>query len=212
MKIAFFMYQGMTALNLIGPYEILSRLPEVQVLRVGQEKGSVITDTGLQLFADYSFSDVAKAEILIIPGAGRATSFEVNDDVLNWIRKIHKEALWLASVCTGSLILGATGLLVGKKATSHWAAIHRLKKWGAEPVHERVVIDGEFITSAGVSAGIDMALVLTGKLFGEEVAQAIQLGIEYDPDPPFNAGSPSKAPIRIVERLRDKMSKEFDAV
>lgn len=210
MKIAFFLYDGMTALDLIGPYEILSRLPGVKAFRVGREKGKISTDSGLQLYADYTFDEVTEADILVVPGAGKATSFESDRKVLDWIRSIHDKSLWTATVCTGSLILGAAGLLTGKKATCHWAAIQRLEKYGAERVFERVVIDGKIITSAGVSAGIDMALTLTAKLFGDEIAKAIQLGIEYDPDPPFDAGSPSKAPEQIVTLLREKMTGEFE--
>lgn len=204
------MYEGMTSLDLIGPYEILSRLPGVEVLRVAKEKGKITTDADLQLFADYSIKDVSNADILLVPGAGKAPTFEKDEEVMQWIRLIHEGSTWTTSVCTGSLILGAAGILEGKKATSHWAALDRLQKYGAEAVHERVVMDGKIITAAGVSAGIDMALSLTAKLFGDTLAQALQLGIEYDPAPPFDVGSPSKAPAEIVTMLRAKMTGEFE--
>lgn len=210
MKIAFFLYEGMTSLDLIGPYEILSRLPGVEAIRVAKEKGIITTDADLQLFADFSIRDVSNADILLVPGAGSAVTFQKDQEVMQWIQSIHEGSTWTTSVCTGSLILGAAGILKGKKATSHWAAIDRLPQYGAEVVSDRVVMDGKVITAAGVSAGIDMALSLTAKLFGDDLAKALQLGIEYDPAPPFDVGSPSKAPAEIVAMLRTKMTGEFE--
>lgn len=211
MKIAFLFYEGMTALDVIGPHEILCHLPGAEVFRVAKQKGNVTTDSaGLVLHAEYSLSDVHEADILVIPGAGRAATLREHFEVLEWIRSIHAGTRYTVSVCTGSLILGAAGLLSGKKATSHWAALERLSKWGAIPVEARIVEDGKLITAAGVSAGIDMALLLTSKVAGEAAAKAIQLGIEYDPAPPFDSGSPRKAPKMVVDTLRSLMMAGFE--
>lgn len=211
MNIAFLFYEGMTALDVIGPHEILCRLPGAKVFRVAQQKGKVTTDSaGLVLQAEYSLSDVTDADILVIPGAGRAATLRDVPEVLDWVRSIHAGTRYTVSICTGSLILGAAGLLSGKKATSHWAVLDRLTKWGAISQEARIVEDGKLITAAGVSAGIDMALLLTSKVAGETVAKALQLGIEYDPAPPFDSGSPKKAPIAILEALRTRMSAGFE--
>jgi len=130
--------------------------------------------------------------------------------VLDWVRSIHAKTTWTTSVCTGSLILGAAGILSGIKATTHWAALDRLKKWGANPIEERIVESGKIITAAGVSAGIDMALALAAKISGERVAKSLQLGIEYDPEPPFDSGSPKKADPELLESLRQRMVKLFE--
>lgn len=193
MKIAFLFYEGMTALDAIGPHEILSRLPGAEVFRVAKTTGPVRTDSGLILTADYPLSAITQADILLIPGAGSAATLRNHPEVLEWVRSIHATTTWTTSVCTGSLILGAAGILQGLRATTHWAALDRLKLWGAEVVEARIVEDGKVMTAAGVSAGIDMALTLTAKIAGSEFAKSMQLGIEYDPQPPFDEGSPEKA-------------------
>lgn len=210
MKIVFLLYDGMTALDLVGAHEILCRLPDAEVKRVAYASGRINTDSGLILHADYELSDVSDADILFIPGAGNATTLQHYPEILNWTRFIHSQTTWTTSVCTGSLILGAAGILSGIKATSHWAALDRLRKWGAEPVEERIVQSGKIITAAGVSAGIDMALTLAAKISGENVAKALQLGIEYDPEPPFDSGSPKKADSKLLESLREKMMVSFE--
>jgi transcriptional regulator GlxA family with amidase domain len=210
MNIVFLFYDGMTALDAIGPHEILCRLPGITVKRVAKSIGKIHTDSGLILIADYCIADVADADILFIPGAGNATTLQNHPEILDWVRLIHSKSTWTTSVCTGSLILGAAGILVGKKATTHWAALDRLTKWGAEPIQERIIESGKIITAAGVSAGIDMALTLAAKISGETVAKSIQLGIEYDPEPPFDTGSPNKAEPTLVERLRNKMVSAFE--
>lgn len=211
MRIAFLFYEGMTALDAIGPHEVLCRLPGAKVFRTARHPGPIKTDSaGLTLFADYGIDEVSHADVLVIPGAGTATSLRDQPELLAWVRTLHETTQWTASVCTGSLILGAAGLLSGCKATTHWAAMDRLASWGAFPVHSRVVEEGKIITAAGVSAGIDMALTLMAKIAGSQTAQALQLGIEYDPEPPFDTGSPEKAPKALLEALRARMTASFE--
>lgn len=211
MQIAFLFYDGMTALDAIGPHEILCRLPGAKVQRVARKAGTVRTDSaGLELVADYALADVSYADILVIPGAGSATTLRDFPEVLAWVRSIHATTQWTTSVCTGSLILGAAGLLSGLRATTHWAVMDRLIAWAAEPISERIVESGKVITAAGVSAGIDMALILAAKVAGPQVAQTLQLGIEYDPEPPFDVGSPKKANPKIRDALLTRMSAQFE--
>lgn len=213
MQIAFLFYDGMTALDAIGPHEVLSRLPDAKVLRVARKPGIVRSDSAsLDLIAEYSLTDVSHADVLVIPGAKTATTLRDHPELLAWVRSIHTTTKWTTSICTGSLILGAAGLLDGLKATSHWAVLDRLHVWGANPIQKRVVEDGKVITAAGVSAGIDMALTLAAKIAGPSVAQALQLGIEYDPEPPFDVGSPEKANPKIREALLARMKTRFESV
>ena len=210
MQITFLFYDGMTALDAIGPYEVLARLPGASVQMVGLHRGPIKTCAGLTMVADYALTEVSKTDVLVIPGGGKATSLSKFPEILAWIKAIHPSTTWTTSVCTGSLILGAAGLLSGIKATTHWAVMDRLPTWGALPTHERVVESGKIITAAGVSAGIDMALLLAAKISGPEFAQSIQLGIEYDPEPPFNCGSPEKAPPAIVAALKALLMERFE--
>lgn len=210
MQIVFLFYDGMTALDVVGPHEILCRVPKTSIKRVAKAAGIVKTDSGLTLYADDALSDVLNADILFVPGAGNATTLQKYPEILDWVRLIHSKTTWTTSVCTGSLILGAAGILSGLNATSHWAAINRLSKWGGEPTQKRIVESGKIITAAGVSAGIDMALTLAAKISGEYVAKTLQLGIEYDPEPPFNSGSPEKAEPELVENLRKRMVTLFE--
>jgi putative intracellular protease/amidase len=204
MRIAILIFDGITALDAVGPYEVLSRLPAAEVRFVGAEVGPKRTDTGaLALTADAPLGELRDPDILLIPGGPGNRPLLEDAVVLDWIRGADESTRWTTSVCTGSLVLGAAGVLEGKRATSHWAYRDGLAAFGAVPVAERVVEDGKVITAAGVSAGIDMALHLAARVAGDDVAQAIQLGIEYDPDPPFDAGSPERAPEDIVARLRD---------
>ncbi|MBL8189651.1 MAG: DJ-1/PfpI family protein [Acidobacteria bacterium] len=205
MEIAILLFDRFTALDAIGPYEVLSRIPNASVKFVAKQAGSVRSDQGsLAIIADYSLDEVPSPDILVVPGGPGQSALMEDEPILNWIRRAHETSTWTTSVCTGSLLLGAAGLLKGVKATSHWLADGVLSQLGAEPTAERVVIEGKIITAAGVSAGIDMALKLVALECGETWAQSIQLGIEYDPQPPFDAGSPSKAPTEIVERLRSR--------
>jgi putative intracellular protease/amidase len=203
MNIAVLLYDRFTALDAIGPYEVLSRLPSASVTFVAAEPGPVVTDNGmLTLVAEHSIKDITRTDIVLVPGGPGEVAARAGGSALEWLRAVHDTSTWTTSVCTGSLILAAAGLLDGRRATSHWLALEKLGEMGAEPVSERVVFDGKIVTAAGVSAGIDMALTLAGKVAGEAVAQAIQLGIEYDPQPPFDSGSPAKAPAEIVEAVR----------
>jgi transcriptional regulator GlxA family with amidase domain len=202
-EIAILLYEKMTALDAIGPYEVLGGMPGAKVRFVAREKGIKRTDSGYNLLnAEYGLDEITAPDIVLVPGSSYPQATMRDEAVLRWLRDVHAKTKWTTSVCTGSLILGAAGLLQGVKATSHWMALDGLKKFGAEPVKERFVRDGKIITAAGVSAGIDMALTLAAIECGDAVAQSIQLMIEYDPQPPFDTGSVDKAPTAIVERLR----------
>jgi transcriptional regulator GlxA family with amidase domain len=191
-EIAFFLYDDMTALDAVGPYEVLARLPGVEVRFVASMPGPKRTDAGLSLTADSSLEDVQAPDVIVIPGSAKVPFLD-DPAAIEWVRNAHETSKWTTSVCTGSMLLGAAGLLMGKRATSHWAVRNQLQRFGAEPVAERVVIDGKIITSAGVSAGIDMALTLAALEAGEDEARALQLIIEYDPQPPIQSGSLEKA-------------------
>jgi putative intracellular protease/amidase len=200
--IACFLFDGITALDIVGPYEVLQRLPEANVKFVAKEAGPVRTDnTFLALVADYATDDVTSADIVVIPGGFATVGLEHDEPTLDWIRAIDQTTTWTTSVCTGSMLLAAAGLLDGKEATSHWGSLDRLKEYGAIPTSRRVVEQGKYITAAGVSSGIDMGLTLAAKVAGDDYAMCLQLGIEYDPQPPFDAGSIDKAPANVVEIL-----------
>jgi transcriptional regulator GlxA family with amidase domain len=199
MEIAIPLYDRFTALDAVGPYEVLWRVPGARVRFVGVEAGPYRTDRGLEMIADAALDDVPSPDMIVVPG-GTGTLAALEDArLVDWIRGAHATSTWTASVCTGALLLGAAGVLDGLRATTHWAYMDRLAGYGAQATSERVVEQGRIITSAGVSSGIDMALVLAARLAGDDVAQAIQLRIEYDPEPPFHTGSLAKAPARIVE-------------
>jgi putative intracellular protease/amidase len=203
MNTAILLYDGFTALDAIGPYEVLSRIPGARATFVAVERGPVRTDNDmLSLVADRTLGEVPAPEVVLVPGGPGEVAARAGGPALEWLRAAHETSRWTTSVCTGSLVLAAAGLLQGRRATSHWLALDTLGELGAEAVPERVVFDGKIVTAAGVSAGIDMALALTAEIAGADVAQAIQLGIEYDPQPPFDAGAPHKAPAEIVARLR----------
>jgi transcriptional regulator GlxA family with amidase domain len=201
-KIAILLYDEMTCLDAMGPYEVLAALPGNEVCFVAEHRGEIRPDTrALGLVADRSIEDLTAADVLVVPG-GNDEVVRRNERLLAWVRTVDATTQWTTSVCTGSLILGAAGLLRGRRATTHWFRHDLLREFGAEPTLERVVEDGKYVTAAGVSAGIDMALRLLQKTAGDDAAQAVQLGIEYDPQPPFDAGSPLKAPAPIVELVR----------
>jgi transcriptional regulator GlxA family with amidase domain len=205
MNIAVLLYDRFTALDAIGPYEVLSRIPGASLEFVAARPGHVRTDNGiLPVLVERSLADAAEPDIVVVPGGPGEVAARAGAEVLDWLRSVDRHTTWTTSVCTGALILATAGLLDGRRATTHWLAFEELRRQGAEPVRERVVSDEKYVTAAGVSAGIDMALALTADIAGEQVAQAIQLGIEYAPAPPFEAGSPDTAPAEIVELLRER--------
>ncbi len=205
MQIAILLYDRFTALDAIGPYEVLSRLPGASLSFVAREPGPISTDNGmLTVLVEQALTEVEHPDIVLVPGGPGEVAARAGEETLAWLRKAHETSTWTTSVCTGSLILAAAGLLEGKRATSHWLALEELGRLGAEPTGERVVFDGKVVTGAGVSAGIDMALALAEKVAGRQVAEAIQLGIEYDPQPPFDSGAPEKASAEVVEALRSR--------
>ncbi|AVH55240.1 MULTISPECIES: DJ-1/PfpI family protein [Streptomyces] len=203
MQIAIVLYDSFTALDAVGPYETLGRLPGAQTVFVAEHTGPVRADTGnLALMADRTLAEVPNPDIVVVPGGPGQIPQMDNEALLGWLRAADRSSTWTTSVCTGSLLLAAAGLLDGRRATSHWLALDLLKRYGAEPTGERVVFDGKYVTAAGVSSGIDMGLTLLGRIAGDERAQAVQLMTEYDPQPPYDAGSPQKAPAHLVEEFR----------
>jgi transcriptional regulator GlxA family with amidase domain len=203
MRIAIPLYHHFTALDAIGPFEVLARLPGAQVSWLGPEPGPVSTDNGLSIVAGAAYEDVPDPDIVLVPGGFGTDEGALDDErLVGWIRRAHETSEWTTSVCTGSLLLAAAGVLDGLEATTHWLDVESLERLGARPTGRRVVEQGKVVTAAGVSAGIDMGLVLAARIAGPEVAQAIQLAIEYDPQPPFDAGSTEKAPPKIVELVR----------
>jgi putative intracellular protease/amidase len=201
MIIAIGLYQGFTALDAIGPYEILTYLPGADVVLCAVETGVVDDHNGLvHLRVDKTFADVPRPDVVLVPGGPVAGQHaRDNHPIVDWIRDVHPHTTWTTSVCTGALLLGAAGLLDGLPATTHWAFYDELASYGAHPSEQRVVTTGRIVTGAGVSAGIDLALTLAADIAGPEAAQTIQLAIEYDPHPPFDAGAPSKAPKSIYD-------------
>jgi putative intracellular protease/amidase len=211
MKIAILIYDGFTALDAIGPYEVLSFLPGAEVCFVSTERGPKRAHTNfLSVVADYTLDDVPDPDIIVVAGGAKGTLAAAQDQrILSWVRKAHETSKWTTSVCTGALILGAAGILKGLQATTHWYARDLLQNFGAQYKAERVVKQGKIITAAGVSAGIDMALHLAHEIAGKEIAQVIQLTIEYDPKPPFDSGSITKADPAIVEFAKQGAEEAF---
>ena len=205
MEVAIPIFDRITALDAIGPYEVLSRLPGARVHFVATEPGMVRTGNGmLALNADATLSAVARPDVVVFPGGVGTDALMHDEHVLDWLRGAHETSQWTTSVCTGSLVLAAAGILDGLEATTHWMWMDRLAELGARPVSRRVVEQGKVITAAGVSSGIDMALALAARIAGDDIAQAIQLRIEYDPEPPFDSGSTGKASPEIVELARQR--------
>jgi putative intracellular protease/amidase len=203
MQIAIVLYDRFTALDAVGPYETLGPVPGAETVFVAEQTGPVRNDTGnLALVADRTLADVPNPDIIVVPGGPGPLPLAPDGPLLGWLRAADAGSTWTTSVCTGSLLLAAAGLLRGRRATSHWLALEELKRYGAEPTGERVVTDGKYVTAAGVSSGIDMGLTLLGRIAGDEHAQIVQLATEYDPQPPYDAGSPEKAPAHVVELLR----------
>jgi len=202
MQIAFLLYEGFTPLDAVGPYQVLAALPGARAVFVAERAGPVRSDSGCSIVAERRLADVSSPDIVVVPGS--LTSFTDaarNEPILAWLREVSAGAEYVTSVCTGSLLLAAAGLLAGRPATTHWAARELLAGLGVTVVPERIVDTGRVITAAGVSAGIDMALHLARRTHGDDVARAIQLGIEYDPAPPFDSGSAKKASPAIVRAV-----------
>ena len=204
MQVAIVLYDQFTLLDAIGPYQVLIGLPGAEVVFAAERTGRVITGgRGLQLHVDNTLADVPQPDVVVVPGGPGAEADQLADGPLHdWLRAVDQTSQWTTSVCTGSLILASAGLLTGRRATTYWMAMDELERLGAKPVTDRVVFDGKYMTAAGVSSGIDGALALAGRIAGDPVAQEIQLGIEYDPQPPYDAGSPTKAPDAVVESVR----------
>lgn len=203
MQIAIVLYDRFTALDAVGPYETLGRVPDAETVFVAERTGPVRNDSGnLALTADRTLADVPHPDIIVVPGGPGPLPLAPDGPLLTWLRTADGTSTWTTSVCTGSLLLAAAGLLKGRRATSHWLALEELKRHGAEPTGERVVTDGKYVTAAGVSSGIDMGLTLLGRIAGDDHAQLVQLAAEYDPQPPYDAGSPEKAPAHLVELFR----------
>jgi putative intracellular protease/amidase len=210
MQIAIPIYDGFTALDAIGPYDVLSRIPGAEVVLCAEETGPKRTENGMAaVSADRALAEIDAPDVVVVPG-GYGNRRLLGDDsaYVSWLRDVHERTQWTTSVCTGALLLAAAGILDGTDATTHWASRDSLADLGANPVSERVVERGKVMTAAGVSAGIDMALTLTARITAPELAQAIQLGIEYDPAPPFDTGSTEKAPPELVDLVRQAMAAE----
>ncbi|MBN1116932.1 MAG: DJ-1/PfpI family protein [Bacteroidales bacterium] len=202
MKIVILLFDNFTALDIIGPYEVLNKLPNSQIYLAGLEKKVYMDTYGLKIQADYSIDEIPQADILLIPGGFGVDTLIKNTELLNWIQKIDSTTQWTTSVCSGTLLLAQAGLLNGKNCTTHWRRKEQLSNFNVTVKDERYVQDGKFVTSAGVSAGIDMALYLVSKIAGDQTAKMIQLAIEYDPKPPFDIGSLEKAPKEMIEKLK----------
>lgn len=201
-RIAFLLFPGLTQLDLTGPAQVLSRVPGARVEYVAATLDPVPSDCGLSLVPTTTITDASPADVLVVPGGDGAFDAMLDPAVIGFVRRAAERATWVTSVCTGAFVIGAAGLLAGKRATTHWASKPMLAAFGAQPVDDRVVDDGSIVTAAGVSAGIDMALWLASELAGRPAAEAIQLQIEYDPQPPFDAGSAVRADTRVVTAAR----------
>ncbi|MFZ4583896.1 MAG: DJ-1/PfpI family protein [Acidimicrobiia bacterium] len=205
MQIAFFVFDDFTALDAVGPYEVFRRMPGTECVFVAPEAGPIRDHAEtLTVFADAAIDDVPSPDVLVVAGGVGEAQMRTDERVLDWVRAAHASTTWTSSVSTGALILGAAGILEGREATTYWLARELLQKYGATLAEDRVVIDGKVATSAGITAGIDLALELVERIEGDVIAQSIQLALEYDPDPPFDSGSPETAPAVITELVRNQ--------
>jgi transcriptional regulator GlxA family with amidase domain len=210
-QIAIVLYPGMTALDAVGPYEVLRLLPDAEVRFVGAAPGPVVTDSGvLFLGVTHSYPETPNPDIVLVPGSGPRTATEMADQQLtDWLRRVHETTRWTTSVCTGSMILAAAGLLDGLPATTHWAVQPGLAAMGAKPQRgQRIVRAGKIVTAAGVAAGIDLGLWLVGEIAGRQHAEMVQLFIEYDPQPPYDAGHPSKASKTVIDHAKTLLRRQ----
>lgn len=212
MQIAILLYPGTTALDAVGPYEVLSRMPGAEVRFVGKEAGPVLTDGGaLLLGVTHTLAETPAPDLVLVPGGMTTPTTMVDRQILAWLRRCHKTTTWTTSVCSGAVILAAAGILKGQPATTHWVAMGPLRLMGAIPrPHERIVQAGKIVTAAGVSAGVDLGLWLVGQIAGRALAEAIQLTIEYDPQPPFDAGHMSKASEPVRKRAKQLLEDRTD--
>lgn len=199
LRIAFLLFPNVTQLDLTGPAQVLSRLGDARLDLVAKTLEPVPTDAGFSILPTATFADVPAADILCVPGGFGTSDAIADDETLDWVRRVGEGATWVTSVCTGSLVLGAAGLLKGYKAGCHWAQRHMLPLFGAEPVAERVVVDRNRVTGGGVTAGIDFGLKLISLIRGQKHAELVQLSVEYDPAPPFDAGSPDRASAGVLD-------------
>ena len=206
-RIGMLIFPRLTQLDMTGPYEVLARLPNTVVDLVARTRDPVTTDRGMQILPTVTYADCSPLDVVMVPGGPGQQDLMEDEAALEFLRKVAASAKYVTSVCTGSLVLGAAGLLKGKRATCHWAAIDHLALLGAIPVREKVVVDGHIVTGAGVTSGIDFALTLAAILEGEQVAREIQLQIEYDPAPPFNSGSPKTAAPAMLEAVKARLAK-----
>lgn len=205
MQVACVLYPKFTMLDIVGPYQMLSTLPDSEVVWVAEQPGPVTDHTRMgQIVATHTFDEVTEPDIVVVPGGIGTEKLIPDHPSIDWLRRVHPTTQWTTSVCTGSLLLAAAGLLDAKSATCHWASLDYLGTFGAEPTLERVVMHAEdrIVTSAGVSSGIDMGLALIHHMHGEAMAQMVQLALEYDPQPITDAGSPEKAPPEVVDMVR----------
>jgi cyclohexyl-isocyanide hydratase len=205
--IGMLIFPRLTQLDMTGPYEVLARLPDTKVELVARTLDPVTTDRGMQIVPTVTYDSCPPLDVVMVPGGPGQQDLMEDEAALSFLRKQAATAQYVTSVCTGSLVLGAAGLLNGKRATCHWAALEHLKPLGAIPVSEKVVIDGNIVTGAGVTSGIDFALTLAAILESEEVAREIQLQIEYDPDPPFDSGSPKTAARETLDTVKGRLAK-----
>jgi cyclohexyl-isocyanide hydratase len=210
-RIGMLIFPRLTQLDMTGPYEVLARLPDTKVELVARTLAPVTTDRGMQIVPTTTYADCPQLDVVMVPGGPGQQDLMEDEEALSFLCKQAAGAKYVTSVCTGSLVLGAAGLLTGKRATCHWAAIDHLKLLGAIPVSEKVVIDGNVVTGAGVTSGIDFALALAAILESEQVAREIQLQIEYDPAPPFDSGSPTAAAREIVEKVKARGAQLYEA-
>ena len=205
MQIVIPLFDRFTALDAVGPYQVLTQLPGSEVIFSSERPRGVCDNSGsLTLVADAGFGDVPHPDIIVVPGGPGQAGQMSPGPLQDWLIEADKTTTWTTSVCTGALILAAAGLLKGREATTYWLARDELARLGAKPVQERYALDGKYVTAAGVSAGIDMALALAGRIAGDKFAQQIQLGIEYDPQPPYNAGAEAGAPPEVAAAFRAK--------
>jgi len=203
LNVGFLLFPELTQLDMTGPFEVLARVPDATVHLVAKSREPVRSDRGLAIVPTATYADCPRLDVLCVPGGPGVDALLTDPDTLDFVRRQADAARWVTSVCTGALVLGAAGLLKGKRATTHWMSHHLLEPLGAVPVKERIVRDGNIVTGGGVTAGIDFGLWLVGEIYGQEAAERVQLMIEYNPAPPFGAGSPEGAgPVRAAE-LRD---------